>query len=100
MQIKTYPRSIESSLRRKDEKRKKKREAKKLKKEQLLREKRLEVKQLKKRKKEEFRQRIEKLKEITGNSQFGFDVSPKNHPAFVIHSFSSNVKATSKWQHR
>lgn len=74
-QIKTYPRVIESSLRRKDEKRKEKRAALKKRKEEQLEKKRLEVKKLKKQKKQEILERIQKLKELTGNPELGFKVS-------------------------
>lgn len=74
-QIKTYPRVIESSLRRKEEKRKLKREALKKRKEGELEQKRIEIKQLKKRKKQELLEKIKNLKEITGNERLGFDVS-------------------------
>lgn len=73
--MKTYPRVIETSLRRKDETRKLKREERKLKKEQKLELKRLEVKRAKKEKKRELMDRIEKLKQISGNAQLGFDVN-------------------------
>ena len=73
-QIKTFPRVIEDSLRRKDEKRKRKREERKKRKEEQLVQKRLEVKRLKKQKREELMEKINKLKELTGNDTLGFDV--------------------------
>lgn len=74
LQIKTYPRVIEDSLRRKNEKRKKKRELAKQKKEKLLQEWSSELKKQKKIKKQELLQKIEKIKQATGNSRLGFEV--------------------------
>lgn len=73
-QIKTYPRTMESSLRRKEDKRKKKREELTERKKKELEKRSLEIKQLKKLKKKEIIDRIRKLQEITGNKRVGFEV--------------------------
>lgn len=74
-QIKRYPRTIDSSMRRKDEKRKKKREELRERKEQDKQRKKEEIKQLKALKRKEIMEKLEKLKEITGNKDVGFQVS-------------------------
>ncbi|XP_025414385.1 protein KRI1 homolog [Sipha flava] len=71
--IKTYPRTMENSLRRKEEKRKKKREELTERKKKELEQRSLEIKQLKKIKKKEIVDRIRKLQEITGNKGVGFE---------------------------
>lgn len=71
--IKTYPRTMENSLRRKEEKRKKKREELTERKKKELEKRSLEIKQLKKLKKKEIIDRIRKLQEITGNKHVGFE---------------------------
>ncbi|XP_013417705.1 protein KRI1 homolog [Lingula anatina] len=70
--IKSYPRTIEASVRRKDEKRTKKRKELKERKEQEKNRKKEEIKQLKNLKKQEILNKLEKLKEITGNPSVGF----------------------------
>ncbi|XP_027853272.1 protein KRI1 homolog [Aphis gossypii] len=71
--IKTYPRTMENSLRRKEDKRKKKREELTERKKKELEKRSLEIKQLKKLKKKEIIDRIRKLQEITGNKRVGFE---------------------------
>nr|XP_012151679.1 PREDICTED: protein KRI1 homolog [Megachile rotundata] len=71
--IKRYPRTLENSLRRKDTRRAQKRvEVKKRKEEEKLRKKE-ELKQLKALKRKEIEEKIEKLKEITGNDDIQFN---------------------------
>uniref|UniRef100_A0A2H8TJZ2 Protein KRI1 n=1 Tax=Melanaphis sacchari TaxID=742174 RepID=A0A2H8TJZ2_9HEMI len=71
--IKTYPRTMENSLRRKEDKRKKKREELTERKKKELEKRSLEIKQLKKLKKKEIVDRIRKLQELTGNKRVGFE---------------------------
>ncbi|XP_043507172.1 protein KRI1 homolog [Frieseomelitta varia] len=71
--IKRYPRTMENSLRRKDTRRAEKRaEIKKRKEEEKLRKKE-ELMQLKALKRKEIEEKIEKLKEITGNDDIQFN---------------------------
>ncbi|XP_025831127.1 protein KRI1 homolog [Agrilus planipennis] len=72
--LKRYPRTMESSLRRKDDKRKMKREEVKERKKKEKMQKMEEIKQLKALKKREIEEKIEMLKEITGNNEIGFNV--------------------------
>lgn len=65
---------MENSLRRKEDKRKKKREELTERKKKELEKRSLEIKQLKKLKKKEIIDRIRKLQEITGNKCVGFEV--------------------------
>ncbi|XP_050439491.1 protein KRI1 homolog [Adelges cooleyi] len=71
--IKTYPRTMENSLRRKEEKRKAKREEQAMRKKDEMGKRSLEIKKLKKIKKQEIVERIRKLQEITGNKGVGFE---------------------------
>ena len=71
--IKRYPRIMENSIRRKDTRRSEKRvEVKRRKEEEKLRQ-REELKQLKALKRKEIEEKIEKLKEITGNDDIKFN---------------------------
>lgn len=71
--IKRYPRTMENSIRRKDTRRSEKRvEVKQRKEEEKLRQ-REELKQLKALKRKEIEEKIEKLKEITGNDDLKFN---------------------------
>lgn len=71
--IKRYPRTMENSLRRKDNRRSQKRaEVKQRKEEEKLRKKE-ELMQLKALKRREIEEKIEKLKEITGNDDIQFN---------------------------
>ncbi|XP_065069404.1 protein KRI1 homolog isoform X2 [Rhopilema esculentum] len=84
--IKMYPRTIKESVRRKDDSRKKKRDVRneRKKKEKEVREE--EIRKLKKLKRKEILEKIDKIKEITGNSKVGFlednldgDFDPKEY---------------------
>ncbi|XP_027713419.1 protein KRI1 homolog isoform X1 [Vombatus ursinus] len=72
-QVKTYPRTIASSVRRKDERRKEKREATRERKKKEKQKKQEELKQLKNLKRREILDKLEKLREITGNKDIGFE---------------------------
>uniref|UniRef100_A0A1I8PYP8 Protein KRI1 homolog n=1 Tax=Stomoxys calcitrans TaxID=35570 RepID=A0A1I8PYP8_STOCA len=70
--IKRYPRTIESSVRRTEEKRKQKRQELKERKQQEKQEKMKELEMVKEMKHKEIQEKIEKLKTVTGNDQLGF----------------------------
>lgn len=72
-EIKTFPRNFEDTVRRKNTKRSEKRQEVKDRKMQVKDKKKEELKQLKKFKRQEILDKIEKLKEITGNRNLGFD---------------------------
>lgn len=72
--VKRYPRTMNSSLRQKDDRRKVHREELKERKEREKEAKRQELKQLKAVKRKEIAERLEKLKEITGNTDINFEV--------------------------
>merc|ERR1712012_1094461 len=70
--IKRYPRTIEDSMRRKDDQRKQKRDEVKERKLKEKEKKREELKQLKAFKRKEILDKIEKLRKITGNDELAF----------------------------
>jgi protein KRI1 len=72
--LKRYPRTMTGSLRQKDERRKQNREEVKERKEQEKQQKRHELKQLKAIKRKEIEERLNKLKEVTGNADIEFEV--------------------------
>jgi protein KRI1 len=72
--IKSYPRTIEGSMRRKDTKRKEKREEYKQRKELEKQKKKEEIKRLKSFKRKEIMEKLEKIKKITGNHDLKLDV--------------------------
>uniref|UniRef100_A0A673BQ38 Protein KRI1 homolog n=1 Tax=Sphaeramia orbicularis TaxID=375764 RepID=A0A673BQ38_9TELE len=85
-QIKTYPRNIATSVRSKDERRKRKREEVKLRKEKEKEQKQEQLKQLKNLKRNEIMEKLKKLQELTGNDQLAFsqtdlegDFDPEHH---------------------
>nr|CAD7570168.1 unnamed protein product [Timema californicum] len=69
---KRYPRMMEHSLRKKDDRRKLKREELKKRKQEEKVRKREELKRLRAMKRKEIETKLEKLKEITGNAELGF----------------------------
>nr|CAH7761243.1 unnamed protein product [Callosobruchus chinensis] len=84
--IKRYPRTMENSLRQKDDKRKVKRQEVKERKKKEKEEKMQDLKKLQELKRKEIEEKLEKLKEITGNPSIGFadedvdgDFDPEEH---------------------
>ncbi|XP_017863004.1 PREDICTED: protein KRI1 homolog [Drosophila arizonae] len=84
--IKRYPRTIEQSLRRKDDTRKEKRKEIKQRKEQEKLQKMKELDLIKEMKRKEIEEKIRKLKAVTGNDELGFkdeeleeDFDPEAH---------------------
>nr|CAD7259925.1 unnamed protein product [Timema shepardi] len=81
---KRYPRVMEHSLRKKDDRRKLKREELKKRKQEEKVRKREELKRLRAMKRKEIETKLEKLKEITGNAELGFkdeDLEGEFNPA-------------------
>ncbi|XP_056257252.1 protein KRI1 homolog [Seriola aureovittata] len=85
-QIKTYPRNIATSVRSKDDRRKRKREEVKERKEKEKEQKQEQLKQLKNLKRSEIMDKLKKLQELTGNEQLAFsqvdldgDFDPQQH---------------------
>ncbi|KAJ1733373.1 Ribosome biogenesis protein Kri1 [Coemansia biformis] len=73
VQIKRYPRDVEGSMRRKDDRRKLARERAKERKEEMKRQKTEELKRLKNQKKREILEKLKEIQNITGNTTVGFD---------------------------
>nr|XP_054764433.1 protein KRI1 homolog [Lytechinus pictus] len=98
--IKRYPRTVAESVRRKDSSRAEKRQEKKTRKEQVKEKKKEELKHLKNLKKQEIMERIDKLKEVTGNEKIGFDpddlegdFDPTEHDRLMQKVFSGEYEA-------
>uniref|UniRef100_A0A1A7W7S1 Protein KRI1 homolog n=1 Tax=Iconisemion striatum TaxID=60296 RepID=A0A1A7W7S1_9TELE len=85
-QVKTYPRTIATSVRSKDDRRKRKREEVKERKQKEKEQKQEQLKQLKNLKRNEIMEKLKQLQELTGNEQLAFsqddlegDFDPKQH---------------------
>ncbi|KAM8724203.1 protein KRI1 homolog isoform 2-T2 [Acanthopagrus schlegelii] len=85
-EIKTYPRNIATSVRSKDDRRKRKREEVKDRKRKEKEQKQEQLKQLKNLKRTEIMEKLKKLQELTGNEQLAFshvdlegDFDPQQH---------------------
>ncbi|XP_046336410.2 protein KRI1 homolog [Haliotis rufescens] len=93
--IKSFPRRIDDSVRRKDNKRADQRVAKQSRKKQEKDHRLEELKQLKKMKRQEIEQKIEHLRDITGNKDIGFssadlegDFDPQEHDRMMQQYFA------------
>ncbi|KAF5291373.1 hypothetical protein FQA39_LY03524 [Lamprigera yunnana] len=98
--IKRYPRTMEQSLRQKDDKRKAKRVERKTRKVQEKQNKMEEIKQLNALKRQEIEEKIKKLQEVTGNNELGFDIkdidedfSPEEHDKRMQELFNNEFYA-------
>ncbi|XP_051904735.1 protein KRI1 homolog [Hippocampus zosterae] len=96
-QIKTYPRNIATSVRSKDERRKRKREEVKLRKNMEKQQKREQLKQLKNLKRNEIVEKLKTLQALTGNDDLAFsqadldgDFDPQHHDRLMQKFFGDN----------
>ncbi|XP_050445037.1 protein KRI1 homolog [Cataglyphis hispanica] len=98
--IKKYPRTMENSMRKKDTRRAQKRAEVRQRKEEEKQRKKEELKQLKALKRKEIEEKIEKLKEITGNNDMHFenvdfdaDFDPNEHDKKMKELFNDEYYA-------
>nr|XP_006631667.1 PREDICTED: protein KRI1 homolog [Lepisosteus oculatus] len=97
LQIKTYPRTIATSVRTKDDRRKRKREEVKDRKKKEKEQKQEELKQLKNLKRKEIMEKLRQLQELTGNSSLAFsqgdlegDFDPQHHDQLMQRVFGDD----------
>ncbi|XP_072347118.1 protein KRI1 homolog isoform X2 [Scyliorhinus torazame] len=95
--IKSYPRTVTTSVRAKDDRRKRKREGIKERKKKEKEKKQEDIKQLKKLKRMEIINKLNRLKEITGNETVGFneqhleeDFDPAKHDQLMQQFFNDD----------
>ncbi|XP_068435646.1 protein KRI1 homolog [Clinocottus analis] len=94
--IRTYPRSIATSVRSKDDSRKRKRDEVKERKDKEKEQKREQLKQLKNLKRNEIVEKLKRLQELTGNEQLAFsqtdlegDFNPQQHDQLMQKFFGN-----------